>query len=191
MKTTETKNKSIENELIKIKQQEQEKEQRRLELLKLQNPEIVYDQLQKTDTRISYKGTINYSDIILNDRWYGHKELNVNLNYNFGIGIDNNKIVVKEFYDDIVIIQIPKNEMRLQYIGLDNKTSNLTSDKSLWIKDYSPDDIDIILKQSQDKITKQVSNNKEFYNQAMVNAKENIKKQVMSLGYGDVIFEEI
>jgi len=190
-RVTENQTDTLEDQLSEIKQQQQEKEERRLELLKLQNPEIIYDQLQKTDTRICCKGTTKYSDVILNNKWYGHKELDVELYYDFGIGIESDSIIVKEFYEDTVVIQIPKSEMKLLYISLNTDSSNLISNKSAWVGNYSPEDVKEILKESQNKVTDNINNNKEFYDEAMVSAKTNIEKEIINLGFKDVIFEEI
>jgi len=191
MKVTEKQNKNIESELIKIKQQEQEKEQRRLELLKLQNPEIINQQLRKTDKTICYEGTQKYSDLIIDKKWYGYKDLNIELYYDYGIGIDNSKLIVKDFYDDKVVIQIPKNQVKLVYISLNAAKSKIDGDNSILIEGYSPEDVKVVLETADSKTKLNINNDKNTYDVAFSNLKDNIKKKVLSLGYSDVVFEEI
>jgi hypothetical protein len=168
----------VENKLTEIKQKQAQEEMRKLELLKLQKPEIIYQELNKVDKSITYQGISKYSTVILEKKFLYKRELKLELIYDIGIGIDNNKIKVKKFVEKTVVIQIPKEEIKIIYIELNPDKSEINSSKYIWVKQYKPEDIKIILEQTQKKVTDDVNNNRKMFDDALINLKDNIKQKI-------------
>ena len=180
----------IQAEIDKYKEKEQEEKLRRLRLQQLQNPEIIQGEFQKVGLLITYKGKMTYSDIIRESKWYGKKELHIELKYNIGIGIDLNKIVIDKFVDDVVVIKIPKKELKLQYVELNSGESQINGERTLFQKQYKPEDIETVIENAQGEVIDKINNSNDMFVKSMESLQEVIKELVLKLGYSDVIFTE-
>jgi hypothetical protein len=180
----------LQSQLDKYKQAEQKEEIRKLELLAMQNPEIIQKELVNVGKLIVNEGNYTYQDTIEISKWYGHKELYIDLNYKYGIAIDLNTITIDKFVDKIVYITIPIGEIKLEYIELVNELSKIDGDKSGLVSQFTPQDINIIIENTNDKVRNTIEDNRSIYTDSLISLKENIKSLVLKLGYDDVVFEE-
>lgn len=180
----------IQLQLDKYKEQEQKEKVRALELQVLQDPQIVINELNKVSKLIVYEGQSDYEDYIVESNFWGSRTINLNLQYNFGISIELNKINVKEIYQKTVVLNIPKQEFKIEYVELDNK-SKLESNKEWFIAQYKPEDIKIIFNQANDKVRWKILNDKSIFDMASESLKSNLRELILKLGYEEVKFEEI
>lgn len=189
--------KQLQKDVAEYKNAELEKKKREEELKQqLQNPEIIKDKFKKVGNLVVYEGVMDYKDIIKEDSLFASRKLDINLKYKFGISIDFSMINVGNYYGDtdmgqIVVIQIPKNKFKIEYVELDTKNSEFNSTKSWLAKQYKPEDIDFILKQSKEKVTMDIMNDKKIFDNSMVSLKESVKGIVVKLGWKKPIFEEV
>jgi hypothetical protein len=184
-------NDELQAELNKYKEKVQKEELRKIELKKLQNPEIINTELSKVGKLLIYQGKMQYSDIMVESKWWYKKELNLELHYNFGIAIEVYKIVVSRFIDKTVVLQIPVNEIRLEYIELNSDESKHNSERSWWASEYSPAEMDQIYEKAQSDMKYRVENDKGIYQEALVSLKDCLRELLGKVGYEEVVFEEI
>jgi hypothetical protein len=180
----------IQLQLNKYKEQEQQEKIRALELQILQDPQIVINELNQVGKLIVYEGQSNYEDYIVESNFWGSRAINLNLKYNFGISIELNTINVKEIYNKTIVLNIPKQEFKIEYVELDNK-SKLESNKEWFISQYKPEDIKIIFNQANDKVRWQILSDKSIFDKSSESLKSNLRELILKLGYEDVKFEEI
>jgi hypothetical protein len=176
------------SKLDEIKQQEYKNTLRKLELAKLQNPEILNKAFEKVGKLTTYEGKSQYSDIIKEKSFWGSKSLDLTLIYNFGIAIDLNTIVVESFFEKTVVLQIPKSELKLQYIEVNTKDTKVISTKTWLAKNYNANDMKLVLDNAQDKTKESIEGSKDIFDKAMESLKESLKEFILKLGYDDVIF---
>jgi len=181
--------KDLENTVNTYKLKAQEDKLRKIRLQQLQNPEIITNELQKVNQLIISEGIVTYTDYIKEGNWFANKSLDISLAYNFGIVMDLNKISVR-FSEETVILTIPKSEVKLKYVELDTENSKIDGEKSWLSKQFVPEDIKGIIDIAQEIVTEKLTNNKEVFNEALVNLKDNLRELVGKLGYQDVIFVE-
>jgi hypothetical protein len=181
----------LQSELDKYKQAEHEEEIQKLELLALQNPEIIQNEFNNVGKLIVNEGNYTYKDSIAISKWYGHKELYINLIYNYGIAIDLNTITIDKFVDKTVYITIPTNEIKLHYLELDNELSKIEGDKSLLISQFTPKDINIIIGNTNNVVRDTIEQDKDIYTDSLISLKDNIRSLILQLNYDDVVFNEI
>jgi hypothetical protein len=180
----------IKLQLNKYKEQEQQEKIRAFELQVLQDPQIIISELNQVGKLIVYEGQSNYEDYIVESNFWGSRTINLNLKYNFGISIELSRIKVKEIYNKTVILNIPKQEFKIEYVELDNK-SKLESNKEWFISQYQPEDIKIIFNQANDKVRWKILNDKSIFEKSYESLENNLRELVLKLGYEDVKFEEI
>lgn len=190
--TVDDKLSNIQSELDKYKKKEQEDKVRKLELQQLQNPNIIIQKLNSTGKLLIYKGEITYNDLIKQSSFWGSKELNLNIKYNFGISYDLSNVKIDSFIDRKVVILIPKQELKLEYLELDNSNNDnkIEGSKTWFESNFTPDDVNMVLQQAREKTIEKINNDKSIYDQALVSLKNNLKELILKLNYEDVIFNE-
>lgn len=156
--------------------------------LQTNNPQIIYNKFKQVRELITQKGSVTYTNTIVDDGFWGDKKIDLNLKYNYGLGIDLNKLVVKSIVGDTVLIQIPQYELKLKYLELD-VDSQVTSTKSLLAQQFKPEDVHIILQQSQQKVADSINLNRSMYGEAFERLQREIERMVMALGFSSVIIE--
>ena len=154
------------------KQKEQEEKIRKIELQQLQDPEIINTNLANVGKLLVYEGTIQYSDIIREKNWYSNKELTLELLYKFGISIDLQNITVDKFIDETVVLNIPVNKLKIEYLELDSDNKAIDSDKSFLATQFTPEDIEIVLENAKDKTYDNINSNKDIF----VNSLDSLKQ---------------
>jgi hypothetical protein len=182
--------KDLENTVNTYKLKAQEDKLRKIRLQQLQSPEIIVSELQKTNELIVYTGVFTYNDYIKEGSWFANKSLDITLTYNFGIVIDMNTVTVSGFADEIPILMIPKDEVKLKYVELDTANSKIDGKKSFFSKQFLPEDIKGLAELAQESVTDKINNDKEIFDSAFFTLKENLKDLILKLGYSDVIFVE-
>lgn len=182
---------TIQKELDTYKQKEQEEKLRKLKIQQLQNPEIINNEFIKVGELIVYKGNYTYKDIIREKNWYSKRELNIDFKFNFGMAFNIKNIIINKFIDDVVVLDINKNQIKIQYIELDIKESKIDSTKSILSSEFKPQDIGILAENTQKTVADTIHNNKSIYDTSLDSLKENLKELILKLGYKDVIFNEI
>jgi hypothetical protein len=187
-KTVDSKINELQDLIDKNKSDEQVEQIRKLKLQQLQNPEIINKELTKVGKLLVYQGTTEYSDIIKESNFWGSKTLDLHLYYNFGISIELQKIIVDRFYDKTVVLNIPKQELQLEYIEMDTTKSKVNGEKKWFNSNYKPDEVDMILVNAQEKTRNTIINDKDSFDTAADNLKAYLKDFVLKLGYDDVIF---
>jgi hypothetical protein len=180
----------LENKVDQLTQEEQAEKLRKAQLLALQNPEIIMNECERVGQLLIYKNSTTYRDIIKENSFWGSKSIYLDLTYNFGITYDLNNITVDCFEDDTVYLKVDKSRLMLSYIELDNESSKVESKKSIFIKQFKPEDVKILIQQSTDKTRQSINSNQEMFNMAMNNLKEELGKMAVNLGYGKCVVEE-
>jgi hypothetical protein len=178
----------LQTKVDELTQKQQEEKAKRIKLQALQDPEIITDKLQKVSKLLVYKGVISYNDLLKESTFWGSKSIQLKLKYNYGISYELKNVVVDSFYDDKVVIKLSKNELKLEYVEVD-KESKIDSNKEWFSNEYTPQDTEIILEQSQESVRQKIENDRGIYDKAFESLKESIKDIVLKLGYKDVIFD--
>lgn len=181
---------NLKDTVNKYRLKEQEEELRKIRLQQLQNPEIITNELSNISHLIVYRGQLTYNDFIKEGNWFANKSMTLNLVFNFGIAIDLKTILVSRFIEDIPVIKIPKNELKLEYVELDAKSSKINGEKTLLSNQFTPEDVKGIIGNAKDSVTNKITNDKSVYYNALINLKSDIRDLVLKLNYRDVIFEE-
>lgn len=180
---------TLQAQVDKYKLKERDEQLRQIRLQQLQNPEIITNELNNVNKLIVYEGQITYQDYIKEGNWLANKSLSINLKYNFGIAIDLNTIEIR-FIETIPVLTIPKNELKLEYIELDTENSKIDGKRSFFSDQFIPEDVEGIIENAQKALENKIYNNKDIFDNGMVNLKENLREMVLKLEYSDVIFEE-
>jgi len=188
--TQDTRLSELQTELDKYKQKEQNDKIRKLELLKLQKPEIILNRLEQVGKLIVYEGTYIYSECVRENNWYSNKDITLELKYNFGIGIDLGKITMDQFIDDKVVLNLPVKDIIVQYIELDN-SSKIVSNKTFLATQYKPEEVKLLLDDAHDKVKESINNNKNIFDAGIGSLKVDLTNLIVKLGYSEVLFNEI
>jgi hypothetical protein len=160
-------------------------------LTRLQNPELITSNLREVGILITFTGEKTYKDKIIQKGFLNARGLLVNLVYEFGIGMDLNKIYVEKIVGDKVTINIPKVALQVEYIKRLNKDSLISGTKSLFAKQFKPSEIDFIYEQSQEMVLTEVNGTPEYFDKAYESLKDNLESLIKELGYKQVIFKQI
>ena len=173
-----------------------EESNKRLEYLKkLSNPEYVQGALRKTGKLTTLEGSYKYSTNIKENGLYGYvtlREMTLDLDYDFGICMDLQYIKVRTVLDKIIVIQIPKKQLQLQYIQLNIQNSKVFDGKKFMFADqFPPSEVEAVIEQSQQNVVNRIGADDKLFDSAMENLKDELEKLIISLGYKEVMFEEI
>lgn len=170
-------------------------DQERIEYLKkLQNPLYIEGSLKQVGKLITLEGDYQYSDIIKESGIMDVtlREIILDMNYTYGLGIDLQYIRVSKVIDDTVIIQIPKDKIQLLYVQLDTNKSKIILGKKMFLfNQFQPDDVEVIIEQSQLKVANLICNDKRLHDLAMISLKAGLERRIGELGYKQIIFEEV
>lgn len=158
------------------------------------NPKILKKAFAKEGTLIVAKGEEEYLSTYREPKYWnlGFRELNMDLIYQYGLGIDMSKIDVLGFDNDgsTVIIQIPKNQIKLDYIKLDMDQSKINGDSSFAVKGFNPTEVKVQLTKSEDKVKDKLLKDKYIFEEGKDSLKDTIKGIAMKMGFTQVLFEE-
>jgi hypothetical protein len=179
--------KQIEEQLRK--EQEVKAENERLE--RLQNPELITSNLREVGILITYQGEVTYKDKIVQKGFLNKRELYINILYQFGIGINLNKIEVGKIVGDIVTINIPKVAMQVEYLKILPKETTINGTKSAFAKQFKPSEIEFVYETAQDTTLSKINNTPEIFDNAYENLENNLRNLIMELGYKKVYFKEM
>jgi hypothetical protein len=179
----------------KQEQKQLQEEVRADELSKLHNPQYIEGQIHKVGKLVTLEGTYKYQDTITEKGLWDYvtlRQMTLDLEYKYGIGIDLQYIKVSQVIDKTVVIQIPKNRINLMYLQLNQEQSKVTDGKKMILVDqFKPSEVETIVEQSQNNVANQIGNNKKYYSMAMDNLKVQLEGFVKKLDYEKVIFEEV
>ena len=178
----------LQTQVTELTKKDQEEKVRRIKLQVLQNPEIINDKLQKISKLLVYKGVVSYNDCISESSFWGSKSIQLKLKYNYGISYELKNVGIYGFYDNIVTIKLPKNELKLEYLELDKETK-IEGNKKWFNNGYTPQDTEIILEQAQEKARQKIENDRKIYDAAFISLEDSLKEIIKKLGYKDVIFD--
>lgn len=159
-----------------------------------QTPEYVQNALKQVGKLIVLEGNYNYSNVVKDKIFMDItlRQMTFDLNYKFGLGMNLEYIIVKGIYDKIIVIQIPKRWIEIQYVELDTENSNIVDGKKIILaSDFKPVDVQILLEQSQENVVEKIKSNDELFDQVVVNLKSELEVFLKGLGFKDVIFEVI
>lgn len=176
-------------ELQKYKQQEQEEKLRKQKIKAMQQPEIITKEMSKVGELITYKGKIEYNDIVSKKSIFKDSSLNIHITYEFGFGIDLNEILVSEFIEDAVVIQIPKSKVELKYIEIIEDSNKEV--KTFLGKEFSSEEMNQVIMKAQVITSERLNNSLECKNKAIEGVKDNLEKMILKIGYRKIIFEQV
>jgi hypothetical protein len=171
------------------KEQEIKAEQERL--AKLQNPKLITSNLREVGILTTFKGEKLYQGKIVEKGFLNARAVLIEINYEFGIGIDLNKIYVEEIVGDIATINIPKVAMEVQYIDMLTKEPLVSTTKTLFAKEFTPSQIEFIIRNSKDLTLAEVNSTPEYFDKAYESLKDSLEGLIKELGYKSVKFSEI
>lgn len=179
--------KQIEEEIRKEQEAKAEKER----LARLSDPELISSNLRAVGKLTTFQGIETYQDTIIEKGFLKARGLDIEINYEFSLGIDLNKIYIEKIEGDEVTINIPKVAIQIQSLTRLNKDSYIHSTKTLFAKEYSPSLIDSIVEQSQDAVAEKINKTPEYFDKAYESLKDNLEGLILELGYTKVKFTEI
>jgi len=170
--------------------------ERTAELKKMQDPTIIQNELRKAGEITSLKGKYNYFSKITNkDKFFDKitlREITLDFEYNFGIGISLEYIKVLKIEDGKVYISIPKNRIQLIYIEQNMQNSKIIDGNTMFLFDqFSPSDTQILSAQAQQNVVNAIGKDNKLFNTAMINLQEVVEGLVLDLGYEQVMFNVI
>lgn len=167
---------------------------RESELKKMQNPTIVRSELKRIGKIIALEGRYKYYSIITNKALFNKltlREITLDFEYAFQIGIDLQYINISKIKDGNVYISIPKNRIQLQSVTMNNQDSKIIDGNKLFlVNQFSPSDVGTLVNQSQQNCVNKIGADKELFNKAYINVQDELEKLVKSLGYKQVIYIE-
>ena len=175
------------DQLTKVEMKE---EITKIKINTLHNPDIINNKLEEVSKLLVYRGEINYADHIKESSFWGTKGLTLNLKYNFGITYDLENVVVDGFYENTVVIKLPKDKLELEFVELDGD-SQVESSNSLLVSKFTPEQTEIIFEQTQDRVRDKLENDRDVYDRSFDSLKGSLENIVLKLGYKKVIFDVI
>jgi len=165
------------------------------QLAKLQSPTLIQSQLKKVSRITSLQGQYNYfSKLTEKDKFFKKftlREITLDYKYTFNIGMDLQYIKITNIDNGVVHIDIPKNKIELQSITMNPESQIITGDKMFLVSQFSPTDIQVIVNQSQQLVIDKINSDGKTFDTAKVNMQSAVEKLILSLGYTQVIFEEV
>lgn len=172
-----------------------EKEHIRIEKLDLlQTREYAQKALKDIGRLNVLEGKYHYSNQITDKGFMDLtiRQMTLDMEYRFGIGIDLQYVNVRSVFDRIVVLQIPKDKLDLQYIEMDNKNSKIINDNKMFlVSDFKPSEVEILLEESQYNVAGKINSDDKLFDEALVNLKGELEKFVKRLGYEEVVFEVV
>ena len=167
------------------------------ELKKLQNPNIIQNELRKVGEITSLKGKYKYLSKISNkDKIFNKftlREITLDFEYNYGIGINSLEYIkVLKIEDGKVYISIPKNRIQLLYIEQNMQNSKIIDGNTMFLFDkFSPSDTQILSSQAQQNVVNAIGKDKKLFDTAMINLQDVVEGLVLDFGYEQVVFNVI
>jgi hypothetical protein len=155
------------------------------------DPKIINRELEKVGQLIVFKGQMIYNEPVENKGFLWQRRLELQLTYNYGIGINLSQIQVEEVAPNVVTLKIPKSEVKLAYVELDANNSVVNETKTMLVRSFTAEETRFILGYSQDSVTNKVKADKDIYNKSVESLKVNLEQLVTKLGFKRVIVEEV
>lgn len=149
---------------------------------------IIYDKFDEISELILQRGVLIYTNKITDKGFLNTKTLDLKLRYTYGLGIELNKIKVRQVISNVAYIQISIDQIKLKYVELDLDDSKVIGTKSILAKQFKPETIHIIMKQAQQKVSDTINMNRSLFRAAEKNLEKEIKGLLLSLGFDDVVF---
>lgn len=172
------------NELEKQVQEYKEKDiaeiERKEELKKIADPQIILEKLQSKGKIISYEGGVNYNNYVKEKTLLGNRELFLELKYKYGISMDLENIDIINIEDKgipygiQVDVRIPKQYLQLEYISLLANESSIDSDKTLFATKFESDVYQNFLQIAEDRVREEITANDKMWFEAHENLKMDI-----------------
>lgn len=181
----------LESQVNNFLKKEEERVIQELKIKSLQNPEIINQELDVAGKIIIFEGEITYQDYIKEKGFLNKRELLLYLTYEYGIVMDLKDIMVSEFIEDVVILEIDKSKIYLNHIELKYNNSTVNGEKSLFATQFTPNEIKLYLELSKDQIVEEIVNDNIVFEKALNNLKMVLEELVLKLGYRKVLFEVI
>ena len=170
---------------------------REAELKIMQDPTIIRSELKRVGKLITTEGRYKYfSNIVNKDKFFNKftlREITLDFEYAFQIGIDLQYIKINKIEDKIVYIVIPKNRIQLQSITMNIQNSRIIDGKNMIMFDqFSPSDVGVLVNQSTQNVVNKIGMDNELFNKAEVNLQEELRGLILGLGYyEEVVFDVI
>ena len=173
--------KQLQKELQEYKDVEETEELRISKLEKdLGNTaEIISISLNKVGEFTVIKGEHSYSNCKIDKNFFSDKKLYIDFIYNYGISYDLSSIdfEIEEtdtIYKTILRVYIPKDQLQIQYLLLNDEKSNINSKKSLLAIQYTPEEDHEIRRIIKSQVRKTVLEDKKIFSQAHESLKDKI-----------------
>jgi len=168
-------------------------EQSRIEKLNLlQTREYALNALKTVGRLNVLEGKYHYKNEIIDKGFMDLivRQMTLETEYRFGIGIDLEYVSVRSVFDRIIVLQIPKQKLELQYIELDIEKSRIVNDnKMILVSDFKPSEVEVLLEESQYNVAGKINENDKLFDEALVNLKSELDGLMKRLGYTEVIFD--
>jgi hypothetical protein len=155
------------------------------------DPKIINKELEKVGKLIVFTGKMVYNEPVENKGFMWSRRLDLQLTYNFGIAIDLAKIQIDEVAPNVVSMKIPRQEIKLMYVELDANNSIVDGQKSMFSREFTAEEMKVILGFAQESITKKIEADKDIYNKSVESLKQSLEQLVMKLGFKKLIVEEV
>lgn len=174
----------LENQLNTYKKKEQEEKLRKIQLQTMQNPQIALDAFKKVGFLIVYEGKISSGDTLAEGTFWGERKLNLDLQYNFGVGMDLTKVEVKQIVDTTIILKLP--DFVLKYLEQDTENSKVESSTTWFAANFNPEDTDMALDNEWKETLNNIMNTPDIYAIAKKSGCEVIEELMKKVGYTEV-----
>jgi hypothetical protein len=172
-----------------IKAKDNNTPQKELYQMTILNPEIVSTEFNKTGKLTISEGRYKYTNTIQDKNWYSQRSITYEINYKYGMAIDLSKLTVDSIGDNKVSINIPVNEIYIEYLEILPNETKIDSQKSLFAKQFKPDIWKTIIQTSQKDVYNTINNDRQIHSDSLISLEENITSIVKSLGFKECYFK--
>lgn len=179
--------KQTEEEAKRLEAERKEKER----LQRLSNPKLIILELEKVSKLITYEGKVTFKNQFINKSFMAKKTIDLDITYNFGIGMNLNAIEVGDIVEDTVVIQIPKDQLVLMYLDNIPEQTIINHSRTMFAKQYKPEEVNMIINFAKEKTTEQLNSTEELFVKADESLKDTLEDMILKLGYRKIIFEEM
>lgn len=176
-------------EIREYKQKEHDDRITKMRLENSKNAIIVNQQIKSQGKLICFEGTSSYQEMVSRKGFLNKKiNLNIDLNYNFGIAMDWSTIEVVRVNDTTMQLKLPKDRLFIQYVELVSDNSTVESNKTIFVRDFEPEYINEIIKKAEDQIRLEINTNIDYFEKAYNNLKYQILEFASKIGCNTITF---
>lgn len=163
------------------------------EQVKTPKPLIVKKAFSKLNTLIVGIGDTRYVNSYKEPKmWgFGFRELDMDLSYTYTLGVKMDSIEVLELPEnDAVVIEIPKDVVKLDTLKIDWSKSKVNGEHSFAVEGFNPTEVKVHLANAEKSVKDDLLSDNALFQQGNEHLKANLRDICTKLGVNKVIFKE-